>query len=90
MRRRLPLQAEVFRRLDQAGSEIALPEAIHGHAAGQRIGGIHEPAGQSQAIARRALRHRRQAGGHAGLDLLLLVGHVIAAALEHERVARPR
>ncbi len=37
MRRPLALRAEILDRLDDAGAEIHLPEAIHGDARQQRI-----------------------------------------------------
>ena len=60
MRRPFALRAEILHRLDQAGAEIHLPEAIHGHARRQRIGGIDQPFGEAQAIVRHAGGQRRQ------------------------------
>ena len=81
----LPLQPEVLGRLDQAGPEVHLPEPVHGHARGERVVGLDEPAGEPQTIVRHIVRHRRQHGRHAGIDPL--ARHVVGAANQPEGVA---
>ena len=45
------LGAEVFFRQDQAPAEQPGPQSIDGHPCGQRVAGIHQPLGQSPAVA---------------------------------------
>src|SRR5262249_47797833 len=58
MRWRSALSPEVVFGFHQPHAEILLPEAIHGHAGGERVGGIDDPPSQVQAIQ----AHRLQAG----------------------------
>ena len=85
---RVALRAEIFGGLDDAGSEIQLPVAIHGHARGERMRGIDEPFGEVEAGGALAVvdGERRQDGGSTGLDLVGLIA--IVAAAQHEGVAR--
>src|SRR5262249_32535982 len=48
---RFALGAEILSRLDQTGAEQLLPEAIGGHASGQRMLTRHQPAGEAEAVA---------------------------------------
>ena len=80
------LRAEIFGRFDQAGAEVHLPVAVHRHARGEGIGGIHQPAGQAETVARRVRRHGRQKRGNRGRDLV--AGLIVSAAHQHESVAR--
>ncbi len=80
---RLALRAEVLGRLDDPGAEDLEPEAVDGHAGGQRMVGGDQPLRQPQAVDRRARRQRRQERGHGPADLLALL--VVLAPLEHER-----
>ena len=62
VRRRFALEAEVLRRGDQAPAEELLPDRIDGHAGGERVGRVDEPAGQVVPIGL-ARRGRAAAGG---------------------------
>ena len=65
----------VFAGFDNSVPEVLLPNAIHGHAAGQRIVPTHKPFGQSQAVFRQSfgpwIQSRRSAGvyGFAGAQV---------------------
>ena len=45
--------AEIFGGLDEADTEIHLPKMIDGDAGGERVGGIDNPLGEGEAVARR-------------------------------------
>ena len=79
----LALRAEILHRLHQARAEVHLPEPVHGHARGQRIG-RDRPAtcAKPRRLLRTAGGQRRQHRGHAGRDLL--AGPVVGAAHQHE------
>ena len=68
MRRGFALRAELLGRFDDADAEQLLPQAIDGHARGERIVGVDEPIGQAEAIELRAAASRMQRRGHAGGD----------------------
>ena len=68
--RQRSLGAEVVLGFHDSQTEIALPDAIHGHARGQRILRRDEPPRQSQPVARGVLRERRQHGQGPGFDVL--------------------
>ena len=80
-------QAEIARRLHQAGAEVMLPDAIHHHACGERVVRTGDGAGEFEpsaaALKRRALR--------AGDDFEKLPRHLLsetrrAATIEDARV----
>jgi hypothetical protein len=60
MRRPLAHDAEVFRRLNEPGSEHFVPHAVHGDARGQRIVRTDGPLRKRQAVMRLAGRQRRE------------------------------
>ena len=69
VRRRRALTAEVVLGLDNPSAEVLLPHAIDGHARGQRVTRIHQPAGKVKPVGGAGSRHeRRQHGWHAGLE----------------------
>ena len=79
------LRAEILGGLDDAGAEIHLPEAVHGDAGEQRIGGIDQPLGEAEPVVGNAGGSGGRTAGNARLDLL--AGLVIGAANEQEGVA---
>ena len=85
MRGSLALRTEIFRCLDNAGSEIHLPIAIDGHTGGERMRGVDQPLGKTQAIVRGAGRQRGQHRGNAGRNLVALI--TVVATAEDEAVA---
>ena len=56
----LALQAEVLGRAHQAVAEVGPPVVVHGDPRGQRVVRADEPAGEAEAVPRRALRERGQ------------------------------
>ena len=47
------LRAEVLHRVDDAGAEVHLPQAIHEDAGGQRVLLVEQPIDETQAIRRK-------------------------------------
>ena len=91
VRRPVALRAEVARRVDQAGAEVVLPDAVDDHAGRQRraLGddgvGQFEPAAALRERPRRVGRqHRQEAARHdragAGRVAAHLHGHVLGDA----------
>jgi len=79
----LALGAEVLGGLDQARAEELLPEAVDGHARGQRVLGVGQPLREPQAVFRRTLGQWRQETRRAALDPVSLA--IVLAALEQIR-----
>ena len=59
MTRALSLDAEIFQRSHQAGSEVMMPDAIHHHPRGERMIGLRQPPGKKRGDGR-FLRCRRE------------------------------
>ena len=57
------LSAEILGRLDEAGAEEHLPEAIDRHAGRQRVARVDQPARRAEPVGRRRRLGRRTAGG---------------------------
>ena len=85
VRRQLALRAEFLARPHDAGAEDGFPKAVRGHARRERIGVVHQPAREREAVLRRSGGEGRKRRGHA---LLHLLGQreIIAAKL-HPRLA---
>src|SRR5690348_17129864 len=83
MRGIVALTAEIFDALDDARSEIHLPETIDGDAAEKRIGWIDDPFGKAEAVVRRVGRQRIEHRGNAWLDEI--AGLIIGSANEQVR-----
>src|SRR4029079_11647987 len=77
------LAAKIFDALDDAHSEIHLPEAIDGDAAEERIGRIDDPFCKTEAIVRSVGRQRIEHSGNAGLNNL--ARFIVSAANEQMR-----
>ena len=77
MRGHVALRAEFLARPHDAGAEDGFPKAVRDHACGERVGFIHEPACEREAVHRRVLRQRMKCGGHA-------LGHLVS---EHLKIA---
>ena len=68
MRRCLAARAEILRRGHQALAEIGLPDAVHDDARGRRTAPVHQPPGETEAVARCVLREGVQQRGHVRPD----------------------
>src|SRR5215831_4066383 len=85
MRWGLALQAEIFRRRNQSGAEIGLPDAVDHRARGRRRIAIDQPFSESQPIGSGAGGKWVQERGNARRDDF--VGPEEIAALEQMRLA---
>ena len=81
----LALQAEVLHCFHDAGAEILLPETIHRHPRGERMGGVEQPLRQAQAILRRVLGPRRKNRRDARLHFLAFL--VVFTPQQQERIS---
>ena len=86
--REVRLQAEILGRFDDPHAEELFPVAVDGYPCGERIGGAHDPPGQTEPVHRRALGQGRQGGGQAGKDLLAAL--IVLAADEKKCLSRLR
>ena len=78
------LRAEVFAGLDDADAEEHLPQAVDGDARGQRVVGLDQPLGQSEAVHRVAVgAAARKRRGTPAVDLFARL--VVLAADEDVR-----
>src|SRR5262245_40097080 len=86
MRWGLALKAEIFRRRNEAGAEIGLPDSVDHRARGRRRIAINKPFSERQPIRRGAGGKWMQESGNARRDDF--VGPEEIAALEQMRLAR--
>ena len=90
MRRLVALQAEVLARSEEAVAKDMRPQSIDGHAGGQWVFRVSQPAGESESIARLFFVPREDLGGYAWLARLGEVGLVVFTAGEHVGLRRQR
>src|SRR5438094_10364776 len=86
MGRPLALNTEIFDGLYDTYAKALLPEAIHVHSGGERVGGIDEPFRKTKTVPGGVLGPRRQNSRNAGFHLFALP--VVFAAHEQEGIAR--
>ena len=64
------LAAELFARADDAHAEDRLPEPVHGHAGGERIFAVDDPAGETETVLGRSIVPARKMRRHAFADFV--------------------
>ena len=86
MKRQVALAAKLLAAAHDAGAEEAFPQAIHGHAGGERVVAAHEPLRHREAVLRLLCRQRMEDRGR-GLLHVITQGLPIAAKLHFRHAA---